>query len=304
MADAIADTGFPSPIRNHYDAARYQCECTFNPMQELAGEPEQAVAPRVGPETDRSPSVRTGHNEETTQMRNKLMIGVAAIALVAGTGLANAQGNKEHAAPPAAGAAKMDQGAKMNQGAKMDQGARSDQDADKTAQDMKANPESQPSGRAAEEEGHGKGKTHKAQAPSKSKNAEAPSKTNNAQNAVPSKGGKESTTAEQKGGENGGKAAATAKTGGGGASVKLSADQRTKIHKLVINEHNAPRVAHVDFDIRVGTVIPRGKVHYVPVPSTIVEIEPEWRGFMYFLVGDQIVIVEPDTLRIVAVIAA
>ncbi len=35
-------------------------------------------------------------------MRNKLMIGVAAIALVAGTGLASAQGNKEHAAPPAA----------------------------------------------------------------------------------------------------------------------------------------------------------------------------------------------------------
>ena len=138
--------------------------------------------------------------------------------------------------------------------------------------------------------------------PSKSKNAEAPAKTNNAQNAAPSKSGKES--AEQKGGENG-KASATAKTGGGGgANVTLSSDQRTKIHKLVINEHNAPRVAHVDFDIRIGTVIPRGKVHYVPVPATIVEIEPEWRGFMYFLVGDQIVIVEPDTLRIVAVIAA
>jgi hypothetical protein len=237
------------------------------------------------------------------------MIGVAAIALVAGTGLASAQGNKDHAAPPAAGAAgasKMDQGA-----AKMDQGA------DKSAPDMKANPESQPSGRAAEEEGRGKGKTNKAQAPSKSKNAEAPGKTNNAQNATPSKAGKESaekkgsengkesTTAEQKGSEKG-KAGATAERtgGGGGANVKLSSDQRTKIHKIVINEHNAPRVAHVDFDIRVGTVIPRGKVHYVPVPSTIVEIEPEWRGFMYFLVGDQIVIVEPDSLRIVAVIAA
>jgi len=235
-------------------------------------------------------------------MRNKLMIGVAAIALVAATGLASAQGNKERAAPPAAGAAgaaKMDQGAKMNQASPTDQGA------DKSAQDMKANPETQPSGRAAEEESHGKGKTNKAQAPSKSKNAaEAPRKTNNAaQTAAPSKGGKESTTAEQKGGESG-KAAATAKTGGGGANVTLSADQRARIHKVVINDHNAPRVAHVDFDIRVGTVIPRGKVHYVPVPSTIVEIEPEWRGFVYFLVGDQIVIVEPDTLRIVAVIEA
>ncbi len=49
-----------------------------------------------------------------------------------------------------------------------------------------------------------------------------------------------SRPAEQKGGENG-KAGATAKTGGGGgANVTLSSDQRTKIHKLVINEHNAP----------------------------------------------------------------
>jgi uncharacterized protein YjbJ (UPF0337 family) len=31
---------------------------------------------------------------------------------------------------------------------------------------------------------------------------------------------------------------------------------------------------------------------FVPVPSTIVEIEPSWRGYDYLLVGDQIVIVE------------
>jgi hypothetical protein len=42
----------------------------------------------------------------------------------------------------------------------------------------------------------------------------------------------------------------------------------------------------------------------VPVPSSIVEIEPEWRGLMYFLIGDELVIVEPNTLKIVAVIAA
>ena len=40
------------------------------------------------------------------------------------------------------------------------------------------------------------------------------------------------------------------------------------------------------------------------LPSTIVEIQPAWRGFEYFLVGDEIVIVDPATLRIVAVIPA
>jgi hypothetical protein len=43
-------------------------------------------------------------------------------------------------------------------------------------------------------------------------------------------------------------------------------------------------------------------VHVVAVPEVIVEYHPEWRGFRYFLVNDQLVIVEPDTLRIVAIV--
>jgi hypothetical protein len=66
--------------------------------------------------------------------------------------------------------------------------------------------------------------------------------------------------------------------------------------------NNAPRVTNVNFNIRVGTVVPRS-VRVVAVPATLVEIEPAWRGYMYFVHGDQIIIVEPDTLRIVAVLA-
>ena len=51
-------------------------------------------------------------------------------------------------------------------------------------------------------------------------------------------------------------------------------------------------------------MVPRGKVKLVALPSTIVEIEPSWRGFEYFLVGDEIVVVDPATLRIVAVLPA
>jgi hypothetical protein len=50
-------------------------------------------------------------------------------------------------------------------------------------------------------------------------------------------------------------------------------------------------------------VVPR-TVKYAPLPSRVVEIYPAWRSYHFFLVGDQIVIVEPDTLRIVAVIPA
>jgi hypothetical protein len=40
----------------------------------------------------------------------------------------------------------------------------------------------------------------------------------------------------------------------------------------------------------------------VGVPRPIIEIEPEWRGFEYFMIGDQIVIVNPRSMEIVAVI--
>ena len=40
----------------------------------------------------------------------------------------------------------------------------------------------------------------------------------------------------------------------------------------------------------------------VAVPPTLVEIHPAWRGYMYFIVGDRIIIVEPDSHRIVAVL--
>ena len=33
----------------------------------------------------------------------------------------------------------------------------------------------------------------------------------------------------------------------------------------------------------VGTVIPRNGIEIVPVPETLVQIEPEWRGFLYFV---------------------
>jgi hypothetical protein len=66
---------------------------------------------------------------------------------------------------------------------------------------------------------------------------------------------------------------------------------------------SAPRVDNVTFDIRVGVVVPR-TVRVAPLPVEIVEIQPAWRGFEYFLVGEEIVVVDPATLRIVAVLPA
>jgi len=40
------------------------------------------------------------------------------------------------------------------------------------------------------------------------------------------------------------------------------------------------------------------------LPRTILEIEPAWRGFEYFMVGDEIVIIDPRSMEIVAIVEA
>ncbi|MGB5184084.1 MAG: DUF1236 domain-containing protein [Xanthobacteraceae bacterium] len=87
-------------------------------------------------------------------------------------------------------------------------------------------------------------------------------------------------------------------------SVQLSEDQRSHI-KTVIGNGRGPRLSrsNVDFSISVGTRVPRS-VHFVTLPDEIVRIVPQYRGFEYFLVEDEIVIVDPLTLEIVAVIPA
>jgi hypothetical protein len=87
------------------------------------------------------------------------------------------------------------------------------------------------------------------------------------------------------------------------ATASISTEQRTRIRETVMKQSNAPRVDRVDFRVSVGTVVPRS-VRVVALPASVVEIHPAWRGFLYFIVGDEIVIVQPGTLRIVAVLPA
>jgi hypothetical protein len=84
--------------------------------------------------------------------------------------------------------------------------------------------------------------------------------------------------------------------------VTLNAQQRTTIRTTVLQGSNAPRVNNVDFSVSVGTVVPRDRVKVVAVPPTLVEIHPAWRGYMYFIVGERIIIVEPSSYKIVAVL--
>lgn len=91
-------------------------------------------------------------------------------------------------------------------------------------------------------------------------------------------------------------------TGQGAASgAKLSTEQRTKITTIFKSHRVEP--THLSISVHVGARVP-ANVHFYPVPVEVVTIYPEWRGYDYILVGDEILIVDPRTHEIVAVLEA
>lgn len=87
---------------------------------------------------------------------------------------------------------------------------------------------------------------------------------------------------------------------GRSVAVDLSSDQRTRLHD-VVTAGNLRRAEHVDFNIAVGTRIPRS-VRVYGMPQSIVEIVPQYRGFDYIVVGSNLLIIDPATLEIVYVL--
>jgi hypothetical protein len=71
---------------------------------------------------------------------------------------------------------------------------------------------------------------------------------------------------------------------------------------VIRNQHVQP-TTNVNFSIAVGTRVPR-TVSFHPLPTEIVDIYPSWRGYEFFLVRDEIIVVDPRTLEIVAVLEA
>jgi peptidoglycan hydrolase-like protein with peptidoglycan-binding domain len=73
--------------------------------------------------------------------------------------------------------------------------------------------------------------------------------------------------------------------------VTLNSQQRTRIQQTVLAGRNVPRVNNVNFALSVGTAVP-SSVRIVDVPSALIEINPQWRGHQYFVVRDEIIIVD------------
>jgi hypothetical protein len=82
--------------------------------------------------------------------------------------------------------------------------------------------------------------------------------------------------------------------------VSLNTQQQTQIGQA-ITRHNVKPLTNVSFSIAVGTRVPRSTTLRA-LPSDIVTFVPQYRGYSYFVVEEQIVIVEPSSLEIVSIV--
>ena len=212
-------------------------------------------------------------------MRNTLLVTVATAALIAGAGLASAQGTGENREAP--GAATHEPKAP---GGKMDQ-------------QPKSMPQKSPAPNAQAPMTEKPAPT--AQAPTKEKPAETAQAPSVAKPQAAEHGGNAQTSEPP----NSRTAPTTARDETkSGPPAALSTEQHAKIRDTLRVE-KSERLTSVPFSTKVGEAVP-GTVHLYVLPVSIMEYAPQYRGYEYILVGDEILIVDPRTMRIVAVIEA
>ncbi len=278
-------------------------------------------------------------------MINRFMLSVAAVALIAGAGFANAQGTGKDREQPSAGSSAQQSAPSSERGNSAAEkspssGMKATQSEEKKgpSSGMKATQSEEKSPGAAksqraedkdkvqgqkskssENEGAKAGKDMKGEAKSgKDMKAEqkgsADSKSQSTQSqtgqTTPKSQTGQTTTQTQPGQQPGqtttqsqsGTSVQSQTTGQAGAAAKLSTEQRTQITTVIRDQHVAP-VTNVNFSISVGTRVPRD-VRFHPLPREVVTIYPEWRGYEFILVNNQILVIDPRTFEIVAILEA
>jgi hypothetical protein len=244
-------------------------------------------------------------------MINRLMISVAAAALIAGTGFANAQGTGMSREAPAAAAPAQQSAPSSDRGASDRGTSTGEMNRDAAKPEMKSTQSEEKSPAAGKAQRADEGMQGQKSQGQKSTTVGSDEKQDQKSKSMSSdndntKGGKDmkSEGRQDRGNMNAdSKGGAEGKTvGQAGAGGKLSTEQRTKITTVIKQQRVAP-VTNVNFSIAVGTRVPRD-VSFHPLPAEIVTIYPDWRGYEFILVRDQIVVIDPSSLQIVAVIDA
>ena len=227
-------------------------------------------------------------------MKNaRLLSTVAATTLLLAVGAASAQDVKKDEAPARAPAAQQNAPAEkaapaMKPGAQNAQGKK----ASETTGQAPEGDKTKASDKGAMDNKKDNGAAAKGSSDAKSGDVKAKTNDNTAQDATGAKSGPSTTTEKDR---------ATTGQGAAAGSANLSTEQRTKITTIV--RQNKVEPAHLNVSVRVGTRVPES-VRFYPLPAEVFVVYPEWRGYNYILVGNQILVINPRTHEIVAILDA
>ncbi|MBX3514811.1 MAG: DUF1236 domain-containing protein [Xanthobacteraceae bacterium] len=86
------------------------------------------------------------------------------------------------------------------------------------------------------------------------------------------------------------------------AAPRISGEQENKIRHTVRNA-KVDHVAKIDIPLRVGAEVPRN-LHFYPFPKEVAEIVPEYGNYFYVVAAEKIVVIDPLSYRIVAILPA
>lgn len=224
-------------------------------------------------------------------MKNLRLLSTTAAILLLGAGAISAQGMKNDEAPGRAPAAQQNA------------------PAEKVAPALKSSQRKAPetTGQAAEPESDKKQlKTQKMDkgapgapgAPAAKRSSDADGNAN-VRSKSTSESGTGATSSPNKS-ANEGKRSTTGQGVAAGAG-NLTSEQQTKITGIIRQHKVAPTQLNVS--VRVGTRIPNS-VRFYPLPREVFVIYPEWRGYDYIMVGNEILVIDPRTHQIVAILEA
>src|SRR5215510_13995943 len=219
-------------------------------------------------------------NQKRNQMRKHILM--STVALVAGLAVASAQ-----QMPGGQGGAEQKQERGAQSGAQKEQSRGSEAGRSKSeAQGKQQQGKQSEQGKSGESKG---GTTGQAQ---REQGKQAEPKTDQQ--------GRQGQQQGQTGQQPGRQGQQQGQTGQQQGSVQLTTEQRTQIREQVFSQSNVPRADNVNISVRVGTTVPTS-VRVVEVPDVLIRIHPEWRSHRYFVVRDEIVIVD-NSHRIVSVL--
>jgi hypothetical protein len=216
-------------------------------------------------------------------MKSRLLITVAATTLIAGATFASAQ-TGQTGGGQGGGSSTMERGAAQPRegGSAQEQGTPPRQ---RTGQSRDAQP-SQGQAPRATDQGQSPRQGQPGQMQQQGQDRQGAGQRNQSEQGRTGQGGRAETT------------------GRAPADVSVTSEQRTQLRtRLGANPSARVDRSSINFSISVGATVPR-TVRVYDLPPDVVTIVPAYRGYKYVLVDDEILIIDPRTWRIVAVIEA